>query len=65
MALKDLLVHLDGSGVADVLLNYASDLTADRLVVGGYGHSRFRELVLGGVTRSLLQTMTLPVLIAH
>jgi nucleotide-binding universal stress UspA family protein len=50
---------------ADALLNYASDTGADLLVVGGYGHSRARELVLGGVTRSLLHTMTLPVLMSH
>ncbi len=50
---------------ADALLNYASDSGADLLVIGGYGHSRARELVLGGVTRSLLHTMTLPVLMSH
>lgn len=50
---------------ADTLLNYASDLGADLLVVGGYGHSRAREFVLGGVTHSLLNTMTLPVLMSH
>lgn len=50
---------------ADALLNYASDTGADLLVIGGYGHSRARELVLGGVTRSLLHTMTLPVLMSH
>lgn len=50
---------------ADVLLNYAADIGADLLVVGGYGHSRAREFVLGGVTRSLLATMTLPVLMSH
>jgi nucleotide-binding universal stress UspA family protein len=50
---------------ADVLLNYASDIGADLLVVGAYGHSRARELVLGGVTRALLSYMTLPVLMSH
>lgn len=50
---------------ADALLNYASDIAADLLVVGGYGHSRTRELVLGGVTRDLLGHMTLPVLMSH
>ncbi|MDA8049871.1 MAG: universal stress protein [Rhodospirillales bacterium] len=49
----------------DVLLNYASDVGADLLVVGAYGHSRMRELVLGGVTRGLLGHMTLPVLMSH
>ena len=50
---------------ADALLNYASDTAADLLVVGAYGHSRAREVVLGGVTRALLATMTLPVLMSH
>lgn len=49
----------------DMLLNSAADLSADLLVVGAYGHSRFRELVLGGVTRTLLRQMTLPVLMSH
>ena len=44
---------------------YAADVSADLLVVGGYGHSRLRELVLGGVTRELLRHMTLPVLMSH
>jgi nucleotide-binding universal stress UspA family protein len=49
----------------DLLLNYAADMSADLLVVGAYGHSRLRELVLGGVTRELLRHMTLPVLMSH
>ncbi|MDB5404363.1 MAG: universal stress protein [Rhodopila sp.] len=54
-----------GISVPDALLNYAADVSADLLVVGGYGHSRLRELILGGVTRELLQHMTLPVLMSH
>jgi nucleotide-binding universal stress UspA family protein len=50
---------------ADLLLNQAADMNADLLVVGAYGHSRVRELVLGGVTRSLLRQMTVPVLMSH
>ncbi|HUC19267.1 MAG TPA: universal stress protein [Acetobacteraceae bacterium] len=50
---------------AGAFLNYASDLGADLLVIGGYGHSRARELVLGGMTRSLLNTTTLPLLMSH
>jgi nucleotide-binding universal stress UspA family protein len=53
------------ASVADTLLSYAADLSADLLVVGGYGHSRLRELVLGGITRQLLLQMTLPVLMSH
>jgi nucleotide-binding universal stress UspA family protein len=55
----------DGLPAADVLLDYASDIGADLLVVGGYGHSRTREMILGGVTRDLLRHMTLPVLMSH
>jgi nucleotide-binding universal stress UspA family protein len=58
-------VVADGLSPADALLDYASDISADLLVVGGYGHSRTRELVMGGVTRDLLRHMTLPVLMSH
>ena len=50
---------------AELLLSRAADLDADLLVMGAYGHSRFRELVLGGATREILSSMTLPVLFAH
>jgi hypothetical protein len=58
-------VVTDGLAPADALLDYASDLGADLLVVGGYGHSRTREMVMGGVTRDLLRHMTVPVLMSH
>jgi nucleotide-binding universal stress UspA family protein len=51
--------------VADVLLSHAADNAADLLVMGGFGHSRLRELVLGGVTRGILEAMTIPTLMAH
>lgn len=51
--------------VGDWLLSRAFDLEADLIVMGAYGHSRLRELVLGGVTRSILQHMTVPVLMSH
>jgi len=51
--------------VDDVLLNQASDSGADMLVMGAYGHSRLREMVLGGVTRHILDHMTVPVLMSH
>jgi nucleotide-binding universal stress UspA family protein len=47
------------------LLSRAADTSADLIVMGGYGHSRLRELVLGGATRSVLQAMTVPVLMSH
>jgi nucleotide-binding universal stress UspA family protein len=49
----------------DALLNYASDIEADLIVAGGYGHSRMRELAFGGVTRTLLTSMTVPIFLSH
>jgi len=51
--------------VGNALLSRACDLGADLLVMGGYGHGRVAELVVGGVTRSVLSQMTMPVLISH
>ena len=51
--------------VASVILSYAADLSADFMVMGGYGHSRLREFVLGGVTRSILASMTVPTFMSH
>lgn len=56
--------------VADIdttsaILSYVADAGADLIVMGGYGHSRLREFVLGGVTRGILGSMTVPVLMSH
>jgi nucleotide-binding universal stress UspA family protein len=51
--------------VANAILSHLADRGSDLLVMGAYGHSRLRELVLGGVTRTILHDMTVPVLIAH
>jgi nucleotide-binding universal stress UspA family protein len=51
--------------VADVILSHAADASSDFIVMGGYGHSRWREFVLGGVTRSIFRSMTAPVLMSH
>ncbi len=51
--------------VANTVLSYAADCAADFIVMGGYGHSRLREFVLGGATRGILESMTVPVLMAH
>lgn len=74
----DMARHLDRHGIAvevreltgwnnaaEALLNEAQKTGADLLVMGGYGHSRFREWVLGGVTRQILTTAPLPVFMAH
>jgi nucleotide-binding universal stress UspA family protein len=51
--------------VPSTILSHAADFAADMIVMGGYGHSRLREFVLGGVTRSMLKSMTVPVLMSH
>ena len=57
----------DASGldIGNLLLSRAFDLQADLIVSGAWGHSRLREMVLGGVTRTLLESMTVPVFVAH
>lgn len=61
---------LDLEGVKDVsigemLLARIEDTSADLVVMGGYGHPRWQELILGGVTRTFLASMTVPVLMSH
>lgn len=51
--------------VASTILSYAADSSADLIVMGGYGHSRLREFILGGATRGILESMTVPVLMSH
>jgi nucleotide-binding universal stress UspA family protein len=51
--------------VQTTLLSYAADSSADMIVMGGYGHSRLREFILGGVTREMLQSMTVPCFMSH
>ena len=51
--------------VPNTLLSHAADSAADFLVMGGYGHSRLREFILGGVTRGILASMTVPALMSH
>jgi len=51
--------------VTSTILSHAADASADFLVMGGYGHSRLREFVLGGVTRGILTSMTVPTLMSH
>ncbi|MBO9512698.1 MAG: universal stress protein [Variovorax sp.] len=55
----------DDSDIGERLLSLAADVGAELLVMGCYGHSRAREWVVGGATRSILESMTLPVLMAH
>ncbi|SMH56524.1 universal stress protein [Azospirillum agricola] len=58
-------ISTDVVEAGDTLLNVAADESCDLLVMGAYGRSRLRELVLGGMTRFMLQHMTVPVLMSH
>jgi nucleotide-binding universal stress UspA family protein len=51
--------------IANVVLSDAADHDTDFIVMGGYGHSRLREFVLGGATRGILSSMTVPTLMSH
>jgi nucleotide-binding universal stress UspA family protein len=51
--------------VSDVIARHVQDLDADLTVMGAYGHSRFRESILGGATRNMLQMAKVPVFMAH
>jgi len=58
-------IATEGINVPDAILSHAADISADFMVMGGYGHSRLREYVLGGVTRGILSSMTLPTLMSN
>ncbi len=55
----------DDEDASAVMLSMASKQGADLIVIGAYGHSRLREIILGGMTRDLLKHMTVPVLLSH
>ena len=55
----------DDVDVGNQLLSRAADLDSDLIVMGAYGHSRMKELILGGATRTVLNSMTVPVLMSH
>jgi len=62
------LVEIEGVAglrLGELLLSQASDLSADLIVTGAFAHARWQELVLGGVTRTLFNSMTVPVLMSH
>lgn len=61
----EVLQHTTNQDVGNSLLSLAADMSADSIVMGGYGHSRFKEVLLGGVTMTMLKTMTVPVLMSH
>ena len=51
--------------VASTILSYIADISGTLIVMGGYGHAKLRELILGGVTRDMLRSMTVPVFMSH
>ena len=51
--------------IAEAILSTAATLNADLVVMGAYGHARWSERILGGATRGLLSSMTVPVLMSH
>ncbi|WP_297341387.1 universal stress protein, partial [Pseudophaeobacter sp.] len=51
--------------VSDILIRHAADTDAGMIVMGAYGHSRFREAILGGATRNMLENATVPIFLAH
>ncbi|PWT70335.1 MAG: universal stress protein [Proteobacteria bacterium] len=65
VSVKTSTVEAEEADVATLLLSHAADLSSDLIVMGAYGHSRFSELVLGGATRTMLESMTVPVLMSH
>jgi nucleotide-binding universal stress UspA family protein len=58
-------IKAQDSDVGSAILSYVADASADFLVMGGYGHSRLREFFLGGATRQILSSMTVPTLMSH
>jgi nucleotide-binding universal stress UspA family protein len=61
----EVLQQTTSEDIGNALLSLAADMQSDLLVMGGYGHTRFREVLLGGVTMTLLKTMTVPVVMSH
>jgi nucleotide-binding universal stress UspA family protein len=59
------LLQPGSKSVGEAVVEKAVELKADLLVMGGYGHSRMREMILGGVTRYVLNHAGLPVLMTH
>ncbi|MEP2533725.1 universal stress protein [Shimia sp.] len=51
--------------ISDVMLRHARDTNSEMIVMGAYGHSRFREAILGGATRNMLEHAEIPVFLAH
>ncbi|MDU6731380.1 MAG: universal stress protein, partial [Bradyrhizobium sp.] len=58
-------VNTEKANIQSSILSLAADESIDLLVMGSYGHSRLKETVFGGVTRDMLESMTVPTLMSH
>ena len=70
LARHDVKVQIETIPAADIdvcsaILSYVADISATLIVMGGYGHAKLREVILGGVTRDMLKSMTVPVFMSH
>jgi nucleotide-binding universal stress UspA family protein len=70
LARHDVKVQIETVSAADIdvtnaILSYVADNSATLIVMGGYGHAKLREVILGGVTREMLKSMTVPVFMSH
>jgi len=70
LARHDVKVQIETVPAADIdvtnaILSYVADNSGTLIVMGGYGHAKLREIILGGVTRNMLKSMTVPVFMSH
>jgi nucleotide-binding universal stress UspA family protein len=65
MAATPYRITADGPNIHNAILSLAADNNTDLIVMGGYGHSRLREFILGGTTRGMFESLTVPALISH
>jgi nucleotide-binding universal stress UspA family protein len=70
LARHDVKVQIEIIPAADIdvtntILSYVADISGTLIVMGGYGHAKLREVILGGVTRDMLKSMTVPVFMSH
>jgi len=62
---EGVILQKDGAKISDMLLAHAADQGCDLLVMGSYGHSRWREFIFGGVTEDMLEKTTIPIFTSH
>jgi nucleotide-binding universal stress UspA family protein len=62
---EGITLRKNGGNVSDMLLSHAADNNCDLLVMGSYGHSRWREFIFGGVTEDMLEKTTIPIFTSH